>query len=102
MNKNIKINNLAAIFSRQAIKSHKIGDIYIHKGTVVNIGITENHYNPEFFKNPFEFNPERWLKTDVELPPFVFNPFSGGVRSCIGKNLALDMAKIIIIELVEL
>lgn len=55
------------------------------------------------FKNPDEFIPERWMKSEKDLDfrhksttnPFVYLPFGFGQRSCIGKRFAyleLDVA----------
>jgi cytochrome P450 len=43
----------ATLFTRIATSDHKIGDVSIKKGTRVNIGIPEVHYNEKFFENPF-------------------------------------------------
>jgi cytochrome P450 len=53
--------------------------------TVVSIGITFIHENPEIFEIPDSFCPERWLKTtSKELESKYFVPFSKGPRMCLG------------------
>ncbi len=37
------------LLAREALKDHKIGDITISKGTIINIEILSNHYKEEFF-----------------------------------------------------
>jgi cytochrome P450 len=46
--------------------------------------------DPEIFKNPLEFRPDRWLEPGAHerLDPY-FVSFSRGTRSCVGMNLAL-------------
>lgn len=39
--------------------------------------------NPEYFENPEEFIPERWLK-ESKYPTYAFTPFSAGPRNCLG------------------
>ncbi|KAF7353827.1 Cytochrome P450 [Mycena venus] len=67
-----------------------ISDYHVPAGTVVSIGITFIHENPEIFEMPKTFWPERWLEgeasKDVESKFFV--PFSKGPRMCLGINLA--------------
>lgn len=42
------------------------------------------HHDPEYFKDPFVFHPERW----IENPNLPFLTFGMGIRSCFGKKLA--------------
>ncbi|KAL1836124.1 hypothetical protein VTJ49DRAFT_5549 [Mycothermus thermophilus] len=64
----------------------------IHRGTDVGVPLYSIHHDPKYYKNPFEYRPERWLEDDgtgsVERARSVFNPFSVGMRSCLGKSIA--------------
>lgn len=67
----------------------------IKKGEVVMIPVYEIHHNPEFFKNPEEFDPERFLPENRDkLVPYSYLPFGGGPRNCIGMRFALSEAKL--------
>ena len=59
------------------------------------------HYSEKYYKNPTEFRPERWINECSNLPAFAFAGFSGGPRSCIGKNLAKLEAKIGLIKFMK-
>lgn len=72
---------------------------YIPPGYDVGTGIYSIHHNEKYFENAFAFRPERWLHGKNPTPESeekiarakaAFNPFSIGVRSCIGKNLAIQ------------
>ncbi|KAK6208581.1 cytochrome P450 3A31 [Colletotrichum tabaci] len=76
----------------------------IPAGCDVGVPIYSVHHSNEYFTDPFEYRPERWLEDDgtgsVERARSVFNPFSIGTRSCLGKGLAtteimLTMAKVL-------
>ena len=58
------------------------------------------HTDPENFKDPLVFNPERFLqKTSSDESvrhPFAFTPFSAGARNCIGQKFAMMEMKIIL------
>jgi len=60
----------------------------IPAGTVVAMGHTMVHRNPEIFPEPLEFLPERWLKDDSQHLDKYLVAFSKGPRSCLGINLA--------------
>ncbi|KAL1748379.1 cytochrome P450 [Schizophyllum fasciatum] len=58
-------------------------------GTTVAIGATFVHMNPDVYKDPKVFRPERWLELGAEaLESAYFIPFSKGPRMCLGHNLA--------------
>ncbi|RMZ92941.1 cytochrome P450 3A29-like, partial [Brachionus plicatilis] len=50
-------------------------------------------HNPEYFPEPEEFKPERFLKSSEfsqknMINSYTFFPFSLGPRNCIGQNFA--------------
>lgn len=63
----------------------------IPRGYDVGTCIYAIHHNSEYFPEPFEFRPDRWLDSPekVQIARSAFNPFSVGPRSCLGKGLAL-------------
>ena len=59
------------------------------------------HTDPENFKDPLVFNPERFLqetnsRDETSRHPFAFIPFSAGARNCIGQKFAMMEMKIIL------
>ena len=59
------------------------------------------HTDPENFKDPMVFKPERFLQKanslgDTARHPFAFIPFSAGARNCIGQKFAMMEMKIIL------
>ena len=59
------------------------------------------HTDPENFKDPLVFNPERFFQKSNSLDknnrhPFAFIPFSAGARNCIGQKFAMMEMKIIL------
>jgi cytochrome P450 len=54
------------------------------------------HYNPAYFPDPDVFDPERWLASP---PPdrMLFRTFGSGPRQCMGRNLATDELKVILL-----
>lgn len=64
---------------------------FIPKGTTVIANLRAVHMSPDYWKNPEEFNPQRFLKEDGSelLPkPDQLIPFSTGKRMCPGETMA--------------
>jgi cytochrome P450 len=55
-------------------------------GDVVGIALLALHFNPNVWKNPDSFDPDRFL--DRRPSPFEYAPFGGGYRRCIGAAFA--------------
>jgi cytochrome P450 len=64
---------------------------WVPAGTTVGVHHLSTYKNPEYFKKPFEFHPERWLGDpefkDDQLS--AMEPFSVGPRNCLGKVSSL-------------
>jgi len=90
------------VFSRKAIRDHYLKDIHIKKNDVVNLDFFYNHFNPQYFKDPDTFNPDRWLEKDKSIDPYAYIPFSAGPKTCIGQHLANNEVKVILAELITM
>ncbi len=55
------------------------------------------HYDPEYFDEPKEFKPERFLAANPTFPRNAYRPFERGLRSCLGQSLAMDEMKIMLV-----
>lgn len=55
------------------------------------------HRHPAYFENPETFDPNRWLTERAQkLPRFVYFPFGGGPRQCIGNSFAMMEAALLL------
>lgn len=89
-------------FGRQPVKGTWIGDIPAPRWLNVGISPYIVHRHPAHWVDPETFRPERFLETSAkERHPFAFIPFGGGPRSCIGDQVALLEAKVILAMLVQ-
>ena len=89
---------------RNVVKSHKLGDLPLKKGTLLMPNFILNFTNAKYFENPTEFSPDRWRNASGKVTsvhpqnPYIFTPFSTGSRNCIGQHMALLEAKVILSE----
>jgi Cytochrome P450 len=64
----------------------EIDGLLIPGGTTVSCQVYTLHRNPDAFKDPETFMPERWLSKDPDLKRWWW-AFSSGGRMCIGEQL---------------
>ncbi|KAI8138513.1 cytochrome P450 [Fennellomyces sp. T-0311] len=78
-----------ALISRVATKDTELGGVFVPKGTLVSVSITELHRNPKVWENPDTFDPERFATGKGADEAMAWIPFSSGSRQCIGMNFSL-------------
>ncbi len=57
------------------------------------------HHNPDLFRRPFEFRPERFLE-ETQLPR-TWLPWGGGRKHCLGRHFALLEVKTVLREVLS-
>eukprot|EP01134_Creolimax_fragrantissima_P003165 CFRG3165T1 len=85
---------------RTALNDDELPDgTFVPKGSVVLYSSYVMGRDSSLWEDPLAFKPERWL-TDAEkwreISPFVFNAFNAGPRICLGKNMAITEALILL------
>ena len=87
----------AWVQGRQAVEDDEIGGYHIPAGSYIVMNQFGVHRHPDFWDNPNEFDPDRFLPERAEdRPRFAYNPFGGGPRLCIGNELALMETQIVV------
>ncbi|KAH7344320.1 benzoate 4-monooxygenase cytochrome P450 [Pyrenochaeta sp. MPI-SDFR-AT-0127] len=67
----------------------------IPAGVDVGVGIYSIHHQADYYPQPWQFRPERWIASDgnsaaaVARARSAWSPFSMGPRGCVGKTLAI-------------
>ena len=112
LNETMRIfSTVNGIFPREAKMDHELTvhitgkDVKfpVKKGTLVNAQSVTTHYKDTIYKDPMEFNPHRFLDEEGKLvnpEPFTFMNFSGGTRSCVGKQLAMNEMRVLVTAIV--
>ena len=71
--------------SRHALQEDEIDGYRIPKKKLVNVLPFVMHRSSRFWKKPEQFDPDRF---DQEHDKYVYFPFGGGPRKCIGEHFA--------------
>ncbi|XP_074010806.1 cytochrome P450 26C1-like [Numenius arquata] len=88
---------------RMALQTFELDGYQIPKGWSVMYSIRDTHETATIYQSPpGGFDPDRFDAARTETTGrFHYIPFGGGARSCIGKELAQAILKLLAIELVS-
>ncbi|CAM4582926.1 unnamed protein product [Lepidochelys olivacea] len=91
---------------RTALQTFELDGYQIPKGWSVMYSIRDTHETAAVYQSPPEsFDPDRFgsarQEDDKGAGRFHYIPFGGGVRSCIGQELAKAILKLLAVELVR-
>ena len=72
------------------VEAHEFNGFEAEPGTLMLSSPFVAHRDARFWENPLEFVPERWETQSVKeaTQKFIYFPFGGGVRRCIGESFA--------------
>ncbi|KAM4590841.1 LOW QUALITY PROTEIN: cytochrome P450 26C1 [Odontesthes bonariensis] len=87
---------------RTALQTFELDGYQIPKGWSVMYSIRDTHETAAVFQSPELFDPDRFgpERDESRLSRFSYVPFGGGVRSCVGKELAQIILKTLAVELI--
>lgn len=81
----LRMASIISFTFREAVADVEYKGYLIPKGWKVMPLFTNIHHSPEFFTNPYKFDPSRF---EVAPKPNTFMPFGSGVHACPGNELA--------------
>jgi cytochrome P450 len=89
-------------FGRTALQSDTFGQYTVPAGGLVIISPYVMHRSPRLWDRPEAFDPDRFLPAAAAArPKFAYVPFGSGPRMCIGANLAMMEAPLIVASLLR-
>eukprot|EP00055_Hartaetosiga_balthica_P014591 m.80731 g.80731 ORF g.80731 m.80731 type:complete len:553 (+) comp8633_c0_seq1:75-1733(+) len=89
----LRLYSLVPVVTRIAVEDDDLCGVKVRAGTGIFIHIGAVHHNPEVWSEPRKFQPERFFE---KFDPCAFLPFIVGPRNCLGQNLALLEARVVI------
>lgn len=101
LNESMRLYPPAWITDRQNVEDDSLAQFNIKKGTLIGISFFELHRNPNYWNNPDEFIPERFLGDQKKLSMPYFYPFGAGPRMCIGVGFAMYEMCLAITQIVK-
>jgi len=92
----------AWVIGRHALGEDRLGNFRILKNTNCLIPVQYIHRDPQHWKDSEKFIPERFSAENSKgRHKFVYFPFGGGPRLCVGNNFALMEMQLIVPMLVR-
>lgn len=91
------------VLNRQLSEPDTLGGHLIPAGTSIILSLGSLHMSPSIWgADVATFRPERFLPEESRgRHPFAYAPFALGARNCIGQNLAITEAKVILGRLLQ-
>ncbi len=87
---------------RTVRKPARLSGVELRLGDVLLVCQYTLHRDPRFWPDPDRFDPDRFIPELVDARPrFVYVPFGGGPRICIGKVFAVMEAKLILAAMIR-
>ncbi|XP_015591510.1 cytochrome P450 9e2-like [Cephus cinctus] len=98
-----------SFIDRVCVKSFKLpqsmpgyNDVTVEKDSSMWFPVRALHYDPQYFPDPYKFDPERFNDENKnKIVPCTYLPFGLGPRKCIGNRFALMETKIIMTHLIQ-
>ncbi|KAA0022620.1 cytochrome P450 [Antrihabitans cavernicola] len=90
----MRIRPALPVTMRYAEKDVDINGLRVPKGTIVMLYINAIQKREEFYPNPDEFDPDRFL--GVRPDPHRWLPFGGGAHRCLAANFAMFESRVLL------
>lgn len=99
LNESMRFRPPAGIMLRKVNKDTKIDGYFLKAGRLAIFSIFNLHHHSDFWPQPDQFDPERFLIPENRR--FSFMPFGTGERICIANHFALLEAQLLLSMIVQ-
>ena len=101
VNEALRLYPPAFALARMAIAPDRIGDVVVPRGALVMMSPWVLHRHSRLWNDPDAFNPSRFLGEAPLAHRFAYMPFGAGPRICIGAQLALTEACLVLAMMIQ-
>jgi cytochrome P450 len=92
----------AYVIGREALSECVLGGYPVPARSTIYFSPWVLHRDPRWFVDPERFRPERWSDgSTARLPRYVYIPFGGGPRICIGERFAMMEIVLVLVTLLR-
>lgn len=85
------------IMERRVVADDEVAGYALPKDSTLLISPYVLHRHPEFWPDPGRFDPERFSpEASEERPQFAYLPFGAGAHQCVGRHMALLVARLVL------
>ncbi|XP_054155184.1 cytochrome P450 3A29-like [Oppia nitens] len=101
LNETLRLAPSLVRINRECVQDYQLGNtgITVPAGTSIEIYPYALHRDPEFWPEPEQFKPERFLEPTHH--PFAYIPFGAGPRVCIGQRFAMNEMRMCLAKLIH-
>ncbi|KAB0791851.1 hypothetical protein PPYR_03651 [Photinus pyralis] len=89
---------------RQCTQTYRLPgtNLTVEKGTQIRIPLLGVHYDPEYYPEPYKFDPERFSpENKAARPSCAWMPFGEGPRNCLGMRFGLMQVKVAVVAMLN-
>jgi cytochrome P450/NAD(P)-dependent dehydrogenase (short-subunit alcohol dehydrogenase family) len=88
-------------FTRDLLDDDEIAGYHIPAGASVFLSPYVTHRHPDFWPNPEAFDPDNFSSHTPARHKYAYFPFGGGMRKCIGFQMALLIMRVVVATVVQ-
>jgi cytochrome P450 len=99
LNESMRFRPPVGLMLRKINKDTEIDGYLLKEGRFVIFSIYNIHHHPDFWQQPEQFDPDRFLTPENRR--FSFMPFGTGERVCIGNHFALIESQLLLAMIVQ-